>query len=340
MRLHQALKDKIINSQFINGGVSGSSIPNGNLEGAVLDIESDIYEALDLSMKWGELQMEPYEHNRNSSTTEIPKIGRVTMLWGDLDDPPFKESLRLQHEHCKRFGYPLYAILRDTTFWNAVTWTKPAYLLQVVSRELAKDPSIRLDWIFYMDIDSILLNPTIPLHEFLPPADYQPDQKPIQALMSSDDNGLNAGALFLKVDDWTIKLLSATIAFPWFRPYRPIFSGEQGSLTWVVQESGFKERLVMVPQLWFNAYSKQMEEESSKGYMNVHFAGYGTAKGDPMRDWLRKAVNESDVWAVPFNESRLKGELSSFWSGGVRRGYHDTVNPASQGLVSQNFAEG
>lgn len=78
-------------------------------------------------------------------------------------------------------------------------WSKPAYILSLLLRELAKPESERLEWLFWVDVDAdtIILNPHLPIDVFLPPPGSEFDD--INLMYSSDWNGLNNGVFPVRV---------------------------------------------------------------------------------------------------------------------------------------------
>jgi hypothetical protein len=59
------------------------------------------------------------------------------------------------------------------------------------------------------------MNPNIPLEIFLPP---EPEWSHINALVTNDHHGLNNGVFFLRVNEWSVWLMAATVAWKIYKP--------------------------------------------------------------------------------------------------------------------------
>jgi hypothetical protein len=72
-------------------------------------------------------------------------IGKVTIIFGG-QNPTYERAVRTHEVHNRRFGYPLH-VLRHGIL-NDV-WTKPAYILSLLLKELSKPEHERLKWLLY-----------------------------------------------------------------------------------------------------------------------------------------------------------------------------------------------
>jgi hypothetical protein len=70
-------------------------------------------------------------------------IGKVTMLYGELSSV-YERAVASHDAHAKRHGYPMY-VLREQLLDGL--WSKPAYLMAVVTAELQKPREERLEWL-------------------------------------------------------------------------------------------------------------------------------------------------------------------------------------------------
>lgn len=84
----------------------------------------------------------------------------------------------------------------------------------------------------WLDRDTVLMNPLLPLEAFLPP----PELKHIHLLAANDRHGLNNGVFFLKVNDWALKLFAAALSFHHYRPDIPLKYTEQSAMEEVLKE--------------------------------------------------------------------------------------------------------
>lgn len=76
-------------------------------------------------------------------TLEHPNLAKITIMFGN-DNPTYERALRTHEVHNRLHGYPVY-VLRQQIL-NDV-WTKPAYILSVLLKELTKPPEERLKWL-------------------------------------------------------------------------------------------------------------------------------------------------------------------------------------------------
>ncbi|KAH8178649.1 galactosyl transferase GMA12/MNN10 family protein [Sarocladium implicatum] len=161
---------------------------------------------------------------------------------------PFEAVDELSHMHKKR---------------PSGAWTKPAYLLSVIVTELEKPMNERLEWVYWFDADTVILNPTTKLEVFLPP-NHDGDLDDLHLLISSNWDGINSGVFALRVHPWTVSLLSAILAYPIYEkdraekdPFR-----DQSAFHWLLEEDDSplaatptkgKEHWTYVPMRWFNS---------------------------------------------------------------------------------------
>ncbi|KAE9369923.1 glycosyltransferase family 34 protein [Stipitochalara longipes BDJ] len=143
-------------------------------------------------------------------------------------------------------------------------WSKPAYLLGLIVSELAKPADERLDWIFWFDADTIVLNPHTPLEIFLPPSSI-PELENIHLLMAKNMDGLNSGAFVLRVHPWSVSILSTVLAYPIFEAarYKTDQFRDQSAFQWLLQPNlksplfhapfQGKEYWAEIPMRWFNS---------------------------------------------------------------------------------------
>lgn len=71
------------------------------------------------------------------------------------------------------------------------------------------------------------MNPYIPLEIFLPP---EPEWSHINALVTNDHHGLNNGVFFLRVHEWSVWLMAATVAWKIYKPDVPLRFHDQSAL--------------------------------------------------------------------------------------------------------------
>lgn len=194
----------------------------------------------------------------------------------------------------------------------------------------------------WFDADTYILNPNVPLEAFLPPAN-DPAYSHVSFICGDDHHGLNYGGFLIRVEPWTLHLLSAAMALPSFRPDLALPFTDQSAVEWIVapqdpsipvfpprnydQADYFTSRRANIPQRWLNAYvgrrtwdgtpidaaKKQKANSVREGDLLVHFAGHGNEKRERMTAFMDAAERDSHIWAKPFDQTSLREEVGSFW---------------------------
>lgn len=239
------------------------------------------------------------------------RIGKVTILFNG--NSFWERAIRTHEEHDKNHGYRLH-VLRERILDDV--WSKPAYMLSLVLRELAKPESERLDWLFWVDADTVILNPHIPIELFLPPPG--PEFEDIHLIYSSDWNGLNNGIFPVRVNSWAVQLFSAITSYRHYRPDGNLQFRDQSAMDAVLHEPGFVNNIVEAPQRWFNAYQGEHNEtlapnQIRRGDFLVHFAGVPDRE-ERMDYWLNRAEQHLDDWEIPVKSTSYPQEVNDFWA--------------------------
>ncbi|KFA81245.1 hypothetical protein S40288_09021 [Stachybotrys chartarum IBT 40288] len=149
----------------------------------------------------------------------------VTAQFGDLQ-PHYEQSLRSQMLHSRLYSSQLH-VLRGRIVDES--WNKPAFILSILLSEMSKSEDERLEWLFWVDRDVIILNACRSPNSFLPPQlqtegedgkmqEMAAEPGHIQLLVTQDWNGLNNGVFFLRVGRWVVDLLSAILSYRYYKP--------------------------------------------------------------------------------------------------------------------------
>ncbi|RLL95655.1 hypothetical protein CFD26_103412 [Aspergillus turcosus] len=271
-----------------------------------------------------------------------PTIGKVTMMYGD--NSIYERTLETHKEHSRRLGYPI-TVLRNPILDGY--WNKLAILQSALLRELEKPADRRLQWLFWFDADTVLMNPDMPLETFLPPPEF-PDA---HLLVSRDWNGLNSGVFFLRVHPWSVELLSAAIAYPVVKPNVELLWFEQSAIINVLAENEYFGRsVVYCPLRWFNAYMRHpnaidinfdtpLHLQVQPGDLLVHFPGTPRVNlTRTLTPYLKIAESHSNDWAVPLEKTRYIEETKRFWEQ-LRSGPSGQIT-AIPGTTDADGAEG
>lgn len=254
-----------------------------------------------------------YQHPPMFNSTVIEAVDRhkkarivkVTAHFGP-QDPAYEEALLTHHRHAELHGYPVLD-LRSKVIDDL--WNKPAYLLSIILNELRKPEKEREEWLFWFDRDTVILNPCIPLHIFLPPEDD------INIVISNDFNGLNNGVFGIRVNEWSVRLLSTILGYRELRPDEELPFTEQSAMEKVLQDDRFRNGVAYYPQRWFNAYPTDKEKEWTvrDADLLVHFAGVGD-RLEKIAKWIADADSQPEVWLLNYRVTSLPQEILEFWN--------------------------
>ncbi|KAF2212554.1 glycosyltransferase family 34 protein, partial [Cercospora zeae-maydis SCOH1-5] len=238
------------------------------------------------------------------------RIGKCTILF--YGNSAWERAIRTHERHDREHGYRLH-ILRQQLLDDV--WSKPAYILSLLLRELAKPDSERLEWLLWVDADTVLLNPHIPIDVFLPPPGSEFDD--IHLVYANDWNGLNNGVFPVRVNQWAVNLFSAIVSFRHYRPTDPLVFRDQSAMDSLLHDPAFSPHVVQAPQRWFNAYQGEHNEtlapfQLRRGDFLVHFAGVPNRE-ERMIHWLNRAEQHLDDWEVPLKSTSYPQEARDFW---------------------------
>ena len=239
------------------------------------------------------------------------RIGKATILFSG--NSFWERCIRTHEQHDKVHGYRLH-VLRQQLMDDV--WSKPAYILSLLLRELSKHESERLDWLFWVDADTVILNPYVPIETFLPPGGTEFDD--VYLMYSNDWNGLNNGVFPIRVNQWAVNMFAAIVAFRHFNPKDPLIFRDQSAMNTLMREPEFAKHIMQAPQRWFNAYQGEHNEtlqpfQVRRGDLLVHFAGV-PQREERMQYWLERAEQHLDDWEVPVKSTSYPQEARDFWN--------------------------
>ncbi|KJZ76140.1 hypothetical protein HIM_04596 [Hirsutella minnesotensis 3608] len=216
-------------------------------------------------------------------------------------------------------------------------WNKQAFILSVLIEEMTKPADERLEWIFWADRDSVVLDHCRDAVDFLEPAKTfglsslggALHSKPINLLIANDHNGLNDGTFLLRVNQWSIDLISDILAFPRYKPDVHLPFSEQTAMEILLKEDRYKDNVRYTPQHWFNAWPEVeghaqdyvtrdnmsgMEEWSiRRGDFLVHFAGCEDKERE-VKGFIEAGRQVGNVWESDRAQRDVSTEVEAFWS--------------------------
>jgi mannan polymerase II complex MNN10 subunit len=208
-------------------------------------------------------------------------------------------------------------------------WNKPAFILDLLFREMMKPEKERLEWIQWADRDTLILDQCRPISSFLLPLELpQANNTATHLLVTEDWNGLNNGVFLLRVNSWAVDLFTAILAFRHYRPEVDLPFTEQSAMEQVLRTHQFRDQTRFVPQHWFNAYEggaaelfeQRKDEEGLKTFQArrgdylVHFAGHGS-KDQAIREWKGMLDTSGDIWEEDRVLRDVSKEIEAFWKG-------------------------
>ncbi|KAF2838866.1 glycosyltransferase family 34 protein [Patellaria atrata CBS 101060] len=250
-----------------------------------------------------------------STPTTQPVVGKITISFGG-PDPCYDRAIESHNLHNQIHGYPEF-VLRERLLSGL--WSKHAYILHIITEELAKPEDQRLQWVWWFDRDTVITNPLMPLEAFIPP---QADFSHIYLLATNDRHGLNNGVFMLRVNDWALKLFAHALAFHHFRPDVDLKYTEQSAMEEMLKVPWYKRSTVIVPQRWFNAYPPPEEQgarlkpnHARPGSLLIHFASNRDGlRPERMGRWMDVVDQRTERLEVPYNETGYPDEIEEFWA--------------------------
>lgn len=231
------------------------------------------------------------------------------------------------HEaYCSKHGYAFFMETQEYVGRSAY-WQKIFSLAMLMASALEGDT---LDWIFWTDTDTMILNDEIKLESFLPPSHeaWNSNDTDVHVLMSRDHRGWNNGAFLIRVHPWSLNYLIRSYTWP---DYHAGFeSFEQTAMARLYEEfEDVRRHVVRVPMKWFNAYpSGRSVYVATDQDLQVHFPG--TTNKDLMAKSVENVQNGLQYrHNVPYvgdgriiEEDGMTGE--AFWhaiiNGTIQRG--------------------
>ncbi|KAH0264677.1 glycosyltransferase family 34 protein, partial [Aureobasidium melanogenum] len=333
------LKDRI-KSYHGEDEVGGQPVRRPSIKGALKDLHHAVSDKVSYWKTWGpesELEVKldanaTSVHNATTTYTTRPtssplkseesfepeveqwgtktRIGKCTIVFGGSSI--YERTVKTHALHDRLHGYPLY-VLRQSIMDDV--WSKPAYILSLLLRELAKPQEERLEWLLWVDADTIMLNPYVPLEIFLPPS---PQFDDVHLLVTNDWNGLNNGVFPVRVNQWAVELFSAIISSRYYNPDQDLTFRDQSAMNLLLKDKKFAAHTVDAPQRWFNAYQGEHNEtlapyQVRRGDFLVHFAGV-INRDERIPFWLDRVEQHLPDWEMEVQHTSYPAEVKDFWN--------------------------
>ena len=241
-----------------------------------------------------------------------PRIRQATMIYEtDRFNTAYERSVDTHLRHGDKWGVPTHILRHDIV--DAGFFNKPAFLLGLVINEMAKPYGKRAEWIVWFDADTIILNPGVPWSLFLPPPKFDN----IHFLGTRDQNGFNAGMFMVRVNEWSVTMLSEVVALRTLQPNVTLDFYDQSAFAWVNNRLEHREHFLFQPHNWWNAFGLQGDPHPTD-FFTLHFAGVdccgeGDAKGVVMSRWLDKLDINPNEYYKSLDNMTLPREVSDYW---------------------------
>lgn len=124
--------------------------------------------------------------------------------------------------------------------------------------------------ISWLDADSLVLNPAIPKTLFLPPNDFEE----VYFLGPKDWEGFNSGGFFIRVNEWSLQMLTEAMAVPLLRPDIDLrYNAVGNAMRWVFEKPKYRDQVLYQPRRWYNDFrsnSRPETEGSTNGVGALH----------------------------------------------------------------------
>lgn len=245
----------------------------------------------------------------NPTSSGASQVGKCTVMhgkYGQGRSPAFDTHLR----HSEIHRYPIFVL--DRPIVDGL-WTKEAALLGVLLHEMTKPEDARLKWLMWFDADTLVINPLIAVENFLPTHDLEG----INLLVTEDWNGLNNGVFLMRVNAWSVNMLTNILSYPTYKPDEELPFTEQSAMERMIQDPRFASGCIFVPPRWFNSYPRSEDESWNKyhvqkGDMMLHFAGVGD-RSSMMSAFHDGVLAEREKWEIPVTKTLLPEEVADFW---------------------------
>lgn len=208
-----------------------------------------------------------------SSIYNVPSIAVMTtatknnkdLFGNDYDsearqvyDAAYNASVQEKTTYCACHGYDFHVVTDSVEGRNA-GWNRFPALLSLFHQ---------YDWVFHVDLDTVILDHSVRLEEFLDPSH--------DLIIGVDDNGINNGVFLMRSSTWNRMLLAEA----WTLTNEPTSSYwyEQAALMRLMKQDGVRNHMKLVPQEQFNSYlsgTTLTPRSGGKKPFLVHFAGRG-----------------------------------------------------------------
>ncbi|KEQ93288.1 glycosyltransferase family 34 protein [Aureobasidium subglaciale EXF-2481] len=243
---------------------------------------------------------------RKHGSAQAIRIKKVTALFGE-PNYLYEGAIATHERHNALHGYQMQ-VLRQRI--HASFLAKPAYLMSVLVEELNKPWDERMQWLAWVDPDTLVLNQQVPLELFVPPLEEE-----INLIATHDDNGyFNGGVFFLRVDTWSLEFLIQVLAVPLTdRKHHVSLNKDHAALEQIMESQRFRNRVTYQPRIWYNAFDSNKTYEGEAGGLMVHLLDLGGDKWARMDKYLGNVTSKVNPHELPLEQTPYEEQVQAFW---------------------------
>lgn len=129
-----------------------------------------------------------------------------------------------------------------------------------------------------------------------------------------DTKGLNNGVFFLRVNQWTLKMLIEVLAIPLTDNKHDLgLAKDQSALEAVVESGAFRGTTAYQPRTWFNALYANGTFEGHPGDLLVHVPEISGNKWTAMDHYLGNVTKKINPYEMKLSETHYEGDVAEFW---------------------------
>ena len=121
-----------------------------------------------------------------------------------------------------------------------------------------------------------------------------------------------------RVSEWSVQMLSETLALRQLLPEVHFEHFDQGALRWVMERPEYLQHVIYQPHDWWNAFGLNRPPYATDAFM-LHFAGADCcgqedSKGTVMGRWLDIVENNPQEYAMELEKTKLPKEVNDYWA--------------------------
>jgi len=212
----------------------------------------------------GNIPRRKHQKRENGKIRKRSRIAIATV--SALDNDARRVSLENKERYSIKHGYDFYYLNKiEFDIGRPLQWAKVPLLFSLLDRH---------EYIWFVDLDSMILDDGPRLEDFIDPN--------FDLIIAKDQNGINSGSFFIKSTDWS-KLF---LIFNWAedRVHSNRYFWEQGTIMCAARNFDVSNHMKFVSQDLFNAYERYFRSNDKGLPFLLHFPG-DLGKWDKVLDY-------------------------------------------------------